>query len=228
MDATIQTNLKDCHNIQELFLSWMDAQSKEKGEETFPNLKCSNGKAEKFSDDFKKSFNFDGWITEKIDPSRKTMLFICREANCTDNIVNKTMEPETSEYFWMKDQYLKWQRGESIKNKAYINFINIHTDNAALNLAYVNINKRGGFGRSNISKIGKYAKQYAEFIKREIELINPDIIVCGGVFDTIKKHNLLPFKKEIRVLNCYHPLYYKKQIISQYKFNNGEFSEISN
>ena len=50
--------------------------------------------------------------------------------------------------------------------------------------AYMNINKRGGFAGANFNRLGAYAKKYQNFIKREIEILQPELIVILG-----KLHN---------------------------------------
>lgn len=66
-------------------------------------------------------------------------------------------------------------------------FDNINKNHDILkNISYMNINKRGGSNRTKASDLRKYAVNYKDYIKREIELIDPDLIVCcsGLVYDT--------------------------------------------
>lgn len=46
----------------------------------------------------------------------------------------------------------------------------------------MNINKRGGSSSTDFKELNKYAEKYKEFIKREIEIINPDYIICCGSY----------------------------------------------
>lgn len=54
----------------------------------------------------------------------------------------------------------------------------INSNREAVNyISFINLNKRGGFGFINRKVFSNYIERYQEFIKREIELINPDIII---------------------------------------------------
>lgn len=54
------------------------------------------------SDDFNKSFCYDGFIEYNKD-YEKTILFILREANISDKLKGKELHPETDyNYFYMK------------------------------------------------------------------------------------------------------------------------------
>ena len=91
------------------------------------------------------------------------------------------------------------------------NFDNINKNHDILkNIAYMNINKRGGSNRTKASDLRKYAVRYKDYIKREIELIDPDLIVCcsGLVYDIITKN--IDFESNQPHLICvYHPSYYR-------------------
>ena len=57
-------------------------------------------------------------------------------------------------------------------------------DIAILDVKKWNENK----SRSSWVGINKYAKSDHEFIEKQIELINPDVIVCGGTFYSLKNY----------------------------------------
>ena len=52
----------------------------------------------------------------------------------------------------------------------------------------MNINKRGGSSSTDFKELNKYAEKYKEFLKREIEIINPDYIICCGSYWQIIDH----------------------------------------
>ena len=52
----------------------------------------------------------------------------------------------------------------------------------------MNINKRGGASSADLIKLNDYAEKYKQYIKREIEIINPDYIVCCGTYWQIIDH----------------------------------------
>jgi hypothetical protein len=52
--------------------------------------------------------------------------------------------------------------------------------------AVVNIKKSGGTPRSNSDDLGKYGQTDGALIKNQIELIDPDIVVCGYTWPYVK------------------------------------------
>lgn len=234
----IEINLDDVHTLPELFERWQKEQ-KESGpaelscardrnrsrkESTFPDLsKYAKGKDEiDYHDDFCMSFCYDGRLTEWQE-GRKTVLFICREANIADEehidkddkdkemLLPETMrEGNCPENFWMKEQYLC---PEKRKNNKYYKLIQkvIGEPSESVNLAYMNLNKRGGFGKCNMARIGHYVDLYQKFIRKEIELIAPDVIICGGTFGFVNEYCLADEliktqkKEEIICRDFYHP-----------------------
>ena len=63
-------------------------------------------------------------------------------------------------------------------------------------IAFMNINKRGGSSSTDFKELNKYAEKYKEFIKREIEIINPDYIICCGSYWQIIDHVYDYFKSK--------------------------------
>lgn len=109
----------------------------------------------------------------------------------------------------------------------------------ALNkIAFMNLNKRGGFGNIQGENFLKYIETYKDYIRREIEIINPDVIVwcaCNtykkkymdAIFDDKYKNvwqqkGLVLNKKEIPILRMWHPSVRAK---SMEKYLN-KFSEV--
>lgn len=196
--------------LKELFKAWKAAHSTEPErfaeKYTFPDWECSADKsgvkrAEHYAPNFRESFCYDGRLTDWQE-GRKTILFICREANIADEehidkdkkmlLPETTREGNCSGDFWMEKQFCEWEEKHSIKepiHDPYIKFMRYCAEEngglSNLNLAYMNLNKRGGFGRCNMDRIKHYVARYQYFIQEEIELISPDIIICGGTFDTV-------------------------------------------
>ena len=48
------------------------------------------------------------------------------------------------------------------------------------NISIVNVKKSNGFVQSNYEDLLKYANEDADFLRKELEILNPDIIVCGN------------------------------------------------
>ena len=105
-------------------------------------------------------------------------------------------------------------------------------------IAFMNLNKRGGFGNIQGENFLKYIETYKDYIRREIEIINPDVIVwcaCNtykkkymdAIFDDKYKNvwqqkELVLNKKEIPILRMWHPSVRAK---SMEKYLN-KFSEV--
>ena len=54
-------------------------------------------------------------------------------------------------------------------------------------LAILNLKKSSGGPIANPDTIRKYALRDADLIRREMEIINPDIIICGGTFSIFRE-----------------------------------------
>lgn len=62
-------------------------------------------------------------------------------------------------------------------------------------IAITNLKKTGGGGSSNMADIMVHAKYTKELWVKEIELINPDIVVCCGTFSVVKE--VLDFQTDV-------------------------------
>lgn len=49
------------------------------------------------------------------------------------------------------------------------------------NITFMNINKRGGFSYTDMTILNTYAMQFSDNIVQEIEIINPELIICCGI-----------------------------------------------
>ena len=49
--------------------------------------------------------------------------------------------------------------------------------------AIVNLKKSNGVERSNDDNLLEYVENDGEYIKKQIETLNPNIIICGGTFE---------------------------------------------
>ena len=86
-------------------------------------------------------------------------------------------------------------------------------------IAFMNLNKRGGFGSIQRDVFLNYLKKYKECIRKEIELIAPDVIVwcacntydaeeyMGAIFEEkVWKEKKLTLKKgKVPILRMWHP-----------------------
>ncbi len=167
----------------------------------------------------KSTFLSDGIIDpDKWDFGPK-VLYISRESNIQDELdLNANLPKKIENIFYMKRAY----EGIDCKFRFYKNIEYLHKylfeSNDLGDSAFMNLNKRGGLSSIDPT-LNKYVNKYADFIEKEIEIIDPKIIVCLGVFGTLnnkkifKKYNFtqdLSIKylyqlNNIQVLDMFHP-----------------------
>ena len=177
--------------------------------------------SEDYSNDKISKNNFipDGIIDEaSYMQSPKKILFIAKEAACLDKTEKTTAEEifETAQIdgFWCRRVVLgEEKRGTSFSSGLALlanailneNFETPEKDISALRyVAFMNINKRGGFTECKTKLLRDYAQNYKDLIDREIKIISPDIIVCCGMgvrgcLSGVDSCKSLP------VLEVYHP-----------------------
>lgn len=134
-------------------------------------------------------------IDDHWDNSRTKILFLLKETFLDFPIIRGDGHgPDgNSKTFWRKMQmwtYLTdkiFHAEEIIYNEALK-----EKEKKNIKIAYVNIKKNvtkgkaAGKTNSNFEDIKSYAKNDAEFLKKQIDLINPDVIICSGTYDFIK------------------------------------------
>ena len=137
------------------------------------------------------NFVEDGFIDiEEYMKTSPKILFILKEAN----VVYDRQIDETGKYTVYRSS-LEWiheeiSRGVSHKILVTLDMMNtairkllFNEDKVVSNLnqiAYMNINKRGGNSTTKINTLREYAKKYKSFIRRQIEILAPDYVVCCG------------------------------------------------
>lgn len=175
----------DCKTMEDLFACWKEAQK------NVSNPNCENRHI------CKESFAPDGIICEKkYCQEIKRILIISKECNLTPPAEN-AMVCADGVHFWLKDILLsgvnhaetgsgtRYINGLAVICNAILNVNNTTPDKDWTNLkkcAYINLNKRGGYSSCKDEYLTEYVEQerFKFFIKRQIELINPTIIVCCG------------------------------------------------
>lgn len=189
--------------LNELFVKWKKEQKQEVNSKiyyegnTIPFLKVD-----------KNSFTYDGFVFNEKD---NTVLYILEESNLGSN--NK--EDDT---FWFKSVYkienntLKLTRRIEKMQKYICQNI---PELSNMDISYMNINKRGGFAECDKKILYNYYEKYKKnYIWKEIEIINPKVIVfCAGVneiFEDLKNNVKCKY-----IINMYHPSY---QFMSDEKY----------
>lgn len=163
----------------------------------------------------KSNFIPDGIIDEaSYMQSPKKILFIAKEAACLkeENTIEKNFETAQNDSFWCRRVVLgeeggtRFSSGLALLANAILNenFETPEKDISALRyVAFMNINKRGGFTECE-TDLDAYVEKYEDLIDREIKIISPDIIVCCGmgVRDCLSGVDSC---KSLPVLEVYHP-----------------------
>lgn len=167
--------MKKEEDLNKLFMKWKEEQANEEDTTTIPFNKVD-----------KTSFTYDGFVFEEKD---NTVLYILKESN----LLNGTKANDES---WFKEIY-KEQNNKNIitrrieKMQKYI-CLKI-PDMSNRDISYMNINKRGGFTGNDEDAMYNYYERYKEkYIWKEIEIINPMIIVfCAKdkkIYDDLVKN----------------------------------------
>lgn len=209
--------IKDYNTLGELFDFWQQEQEKESDE----NWAITKGETQNIR---KNTFCMDGVINqERFDNQKRKILFITNESNADDYIeYNQTNRVnDFKEYY--ESGYDNW-RGKMRERicSLYMTITNqydIEPQSVAQDFAFMNLNKRGGTNQVKGGEhIEKYCELYGDFIKREIEIINPDVVIWLGVntFDkdihtkylgAIKEDNKVFFYlegKKVPVIRMWH------------------------
>ena len=164
----------------------------------------------------KSNFIPDGIIDEaSYMQSPKKILFIAKEAACLKkgNTIEKNFEIAQNDGFWCRRVVLgeeggtRFSSGLALLANAILNenFETPEKDISALRyVAFMNINKRGGFTSCQTRRLAAYVKKYKDLIDREIRIISPDIIVCCGM-GVRGRLSGVDSCKSLPVLEVYHP-----------------------
>lgn len=162
------------------------------------------------------SFIYDGSLSDG-NLNEHEILFVCRESHDTNEKIKND--------FWFKNVV----EGFETNGKKYYNCINLiidyinkefepeNEDIELKNCAYMNINKKGGSSSCDFNFLNEYAKEYKEFIIKEIEILNPKRIVILGklykaksaediFYEYGRKHNVKVY------IYDRHPSIYSKDI----------------
>ena len=144
------------------------------------------------------SFTKDGLLCESTNDV--DILFILKESNVSDE--KSGVHYSDGNYFWFKenlDEYLNNDKKKTINfdDADFIKYYEKITVCAKVifddrlkcdfcwykdkdKIAYMNINKRGGFGSTDNNTLRNYIEIYGSRIKEQIEIIRPKIIIIMG------------------------------------------------
>jgi len=159
---------------------------------------------------FKEAFNGDDTIKYYSDYVASDHFdFETKALPAAPNLLKRMMYVN---YGILKGNFLKWDDMDNYDE-------NEEVYDAFKAAAIINLKKVPGGTQSNMSEINRYFIRDKEIIKKQIDFINPDLIICGGVFDIIKNEFDLEnydskigesgFYKDGRLfIKVYHPSYF--------------------
>lgn len=180
-------------------------------------------------------FNHDGVISkENWDSSGKKVLFVLKETNkAKQNVVNAIHRAiEVKKSGWWRGKVLRrvgrWAYGLQNYDGVVppLKEAKLNEKNALKSIAYINIKKTSGGARTNQKTFDAHASEYAPFVRRQIELIKPDIVVLCGTYNQVKRYVFPEIKKVservhvndgVVFINAFHPAARKKSAMLYYQ-----------
>lgn len=161
----------------------------------------------------------DGIINPaEFEHSKPKVLFIAKEANWYQSDNDPTKEIDTM--FWHREvaygrvprtsfSYRLSMLANAIMHSETDNYSVIDKSHDILkSVAFMNLNKRGGYSYCIWETLKSYVCHYQDFIRKQIEIISPDLIVCCG-YDVkwlLDEYSLAPLCE--KVIWVYHPSYF--------------------
>ena len=130
------------------------------------------------------NFFADGCL--KSECPRAKYLYILKECN-----LSKDRSYDAGES--VNDSALRWRRSDDtnakkLRSKILDLFQIICPDASVSEIAVMNINKRGGYAQCNEKALEKYGEKYARFIRDEINIYDPEFVICANrTFDILRK-----------------------------------------
>lgn len=171
----------------------------------------------------------DGIISESDwDAAGTKVLFILKETNDYEgnlsNLINTAVTIKPKSKLWARPTFHnvgRWAYGLLHNSDTAPPYNDSHKKRkeSLLSCSFINLKKTSG-GRTATKSVSEFANKYSVFLRRQIELIGPDVIVFGGTYK-IAKDNVLPELEKVshRVhkynnivcINANHPACTKKR-----------------
>lgn len=209
------SELKHCTDLGSLFKIWKEAQEKEADNEY---------NKYKFGNVDKSSFCVDGIVDTSVSDNQRELLFIAKECNCGGKDISSYVNNQ-SDKFWLtsicknqnsKERTIFSDRLAMLANAYYNNdFTNANEKKNNYDylklVSFINLNKRGGYSRSNSKTIKTYTKIYSRFIAEEINILAPSLIVCCGrdAYSYFNRYVLKNINNTTqKIVFQYHPSYW--------------------
>ena len=199
-------DLNEITSVDELFAQWQEAHCSEPDTSYLgPNIP-------------KHMFLPDGIIASpQFNKAKQKILFIAKEANWFQADAAVSPDEPVETMFWHREvafgnvdktqfSYRLSMLANAITSGDYTTVDKSHE--ILQSVAVVNLNKRGGYAYCVWDTLNAYVKAYQDYIRRQIDMIHPDLIVCCG-YDVkwlLNEYNLAPNCSN--VIWVYHPSYF--------------------
>ncbi len=191
--------------------------------------------------------SYENW--EKADLK---ILFVLKETNKANQNVVEAIKRAlvTTSSGWWRGKVLsrvgRWAFGLAnyTGDVPSFNDAKVNGKEAIWSIAYINMRKTAGGASTNKKSFNTHVKEYAPFIRRQIELIKPDVVVLGGTYKPLKAHvfpELDHICKRIHkhddmiFINVHHPAaranasdIYHQLMDSYHNYKSGEVKQLSN
>lgn len=177
---------------------------------------------------YESKYNFftDGVFDEsKFKSSRVKILFLLKEVN-NDGIrqdrwdLRKIIKerPELCKtstwlyagkiYYILNNKFPPYDQIESLQDRDIVQSVN--------SIASINLSKKAGTGNADDTRIIKEATENFGLWKSQIDIIKPDIVICGGTFEIIQrlfiKNKIIQEKEIKKTVNGMNHFYYKNML----------------
>lgn len=171
-----------------------------------------------------KRFIRDGIVDEKWwkeEHSIPKICFFLKEARSTEEHYVLTDELRERKPWRVWQRVAVWTQAIQLAfsgERAYDEErIKLNSHEAIRQIAVVNVKKSDGLKESNYEDLMSFAEKDRKLLKKELEIINPDIIVCGYTFGMLKVvleeeieadktgDTMYGFWKDKLVIDYYHP-----------------------
>jgi len=139
----------------------------------------------------------DGIIyPEMWDKAERKVLYVLKETNGYKGniakLIHDVVRVRPKDKLWKKsilNNIGRWSYGLLNYKDEAIHYKVAHKNRktALLSCAFINIKKTAG-KRTATKAVEEHAEKYGHFLRRQIALLNPDIIVFGGTYEIIKQY----------------------------------------
>ena len=192
--------------------------------------------------------------SEMWEKAPKRVMFLLKDVNAggdgpedDNNIRGRNFKDTTSRTYWNMSYWL-YGLLKTIENGEVPKFTFSHSEATQFfddtPVAYVNCKKQAGTSSVSPSTLNYYIERDKKFIKEEIEILNPDIIICcawtessgNSIFEFVKNYvyqdieNVNSYmyycaKKNKLVINAYHPTSTKIRDTEMYENIMSDFND---